>query len=87
MIEAFSDVIERIFKEVNEIILNSTISENFFKEILEITMDELKEKQNSLPYMKGFFYFNKIIEKNSTHYRQNLQVKYEIYEEYKINKF
>ena len=65
-LEAFSDVFEKIFIEVNEVVLNSTITENIFKEILEITYDELKEKENSSPYMKGFMIFNKIIIKNNT---------------------
>ena len=56
-LEAYSDVVERIFKVVNEVVFNSTISENLFREIVEITYNDLKMKENSAPYLKGFMIF------------------------------
>lgn len=73
-IEAYSDVIENIFKEITDVILNSNVSESVFKEVIEITYNEFKEKENAAPYQKAFMIFNKIIERNSTHYTENLKV-------------
>jgi secreted Zn-dependent insulinase-like peptidase len=73
-IEAYSDVVENIFKEATDIVLNSTVSESIFKEVMEITYNEFKEKENSAPYQKAFMIFNKIVERNSTHYSENLKV-------------
>jgi secreted Zn-dependent insulinase-like peptidase len=85
-LEAYSDVVERIFKVVNEVVFNSTISENLFREIVEITYNDLKMKENSAPYLKGFMIFNKIIIQNNTDYSENLNVNILIYSVFEINR-
>jgi len=45
-----------------------------FKEIHEITMNELKENFISTPYIKGFMIFDKIIRKNYKNYSEKIEV-------------
>ena len=54
--------------------MNSNITESLFKEIHEITMNELKENFISTPYIKGFMIFDKIIRKNYKNYSEKIEV-------------
>ena len=74
MVSSYSDVIEKIFFEINEIIFNSNLSESMYKGIIEMTYNEFKMKENAIAYEKAFIMFNKLIQKNVTHYSENLKV-------------
>lgn len=62
----FTDLVDQIMTELLEVIFNPKINAKNFKDLLKITLDELKQTKDEEPRQKAERYFTKILKFNVT---------------------